>query len=163
MTDERYPEEKLWDMIEDIRVAMLTTARGDRLESRPMHAYVDRDARCLWFLTELGSEKTQEIGDGENVNLAFVDKDDNSYISMSGQGRVVRDVEKQKQLWSPLAEAWMPQGPESPDVGLIRVDPIDATYWDSPSSKLAMLWEVAKANVSQSPPDNSEVRKVSLR
>lgn len=162
MNDERYPETKLWDMIEDIRVAMLTTLRGDKLESRPMHAYLDREARCLWFLTELGSEKTQEIAEGESVNLAFVDKDDHSYISLNGRARVLRDVEKQKQLWSPFAEAWMPQGPEAPEVGLIRVDAVEATYWDSPSSKLAMLWEVAKANVTQMPPDSSEVRKVNL-
>lgn len=30
-------------MIDDIRVAMLTTKLGDKLESRPMYAYLDRD------------------------------------------------------------------------------------------------------------------------
>ena len=98
MTDTRYPEAKLWEMIEDIRVAMLTTRRGDRLESRPMHAYVDPGENCLWFLTELGSEKTLEIAEGESVNLAFVDKDDQSYISVTGRARVVRDLAKQRQL-----------------------------------------------------------------
>ncbi len=162
MTDTRYPEAKLWEMIEDIRVAMLTTRRGDRLESRPMHAYVDPGENCLWFLTELGSEKTLEIAEGESVNLAFVDKDDQSYISVTGRARVVRDLAKQRQLWNAFAQAWMPEGPEGEDVGLIRVDPIDATYWDSPSSKLAVLWEVAKANLTKEPPSNSEVRKVNL-
>lgn len=162
MSDDRYPETKLWEMIDDIRVAMLTTKRGDRLESRPMHAYLDRDARCLWFITPLDTEKTHEIADGEAVNLAFVDKDDQTYVSLNGHARVVRDVAKQKELWNAFAEAWLPQGPEAPDVGLIRVDPIDATYWDSPSSKIAKLWEVAKANATQTPPDNDEVRKVSL-
>jgi general stress protein 26 len=162
MSEERYPEAKLWEIVDDIRVAMMTTRRGDRLESRPMHAYFDRDERCLWFITALDSAKTEEIEDGEAVNLAFVDKDDNSYVSMNGHARVVRDVEKQRELWSRFAEAWMPQGPEGANVGLIRVDPTDATYWDSPSSRLAMLWDVAKANATQTPPDSSEVRKVNL-
>lgn len=162
MTDNNYPETKLWDMIDDIRVAMLTTQRGGKLESRPMHAYLDRDQRCLWFLTSLESEKTDEIAEGEAVNLAFVDRDDQNYVSMSGRARVVRDVQKQKELWNAFAEAWMPEGPEAPDVGLIRVDPIEATYWDSPSSKLAMLWDVAKANITQTPPRDSDVRKVNL-
>lgn len=162
MTDTEYPEAKLWDMIEDIRVAMLTTQNGDRLESRPMHAYVDLEQHCLWFITELGSEKTIEIADAQPVNLAFVDKDEKSYISLTGHARVVRDVAKQQQLWNAVAQAWMPQGPEGEDVGLIRVDPIDATYWDSPSSRLAVLWDVAKANLTKEPPSSSEVRKVNL-
>lgn len=162
MSDDRYPEAKLWDMIEDIRVAMLTTKRGERLESRPMHAFVDRDQRCLWFITELGSEKTHEIAEGEAVNLAFADKDDQSYISVTGHARVVRDVAKQEELWGPFAQAWMPQGPRGEDVGLIRVDPVDATYWDSPSSKIVTLWEVAKANLTKNPPHNSDVGKVSF-
>ena len=163
MSDERYPEAKLWDMIEEIRVAMLTTRRGDSLESRPMSAYIDRDERCIWFITPLDTEKTHEIADGEMINLGFVDPDDQNYVSLSGHARVVRDVAKQKELWNAFAEAWLPQGPEAPDVGLIRVDPTHATYWDSPSGKVAQLWKVAKANVTQTPPEDDEVRKVNLR
>jgi len=162
MSDGRYPEAKLWDMIEDIRVAMLTTSRDGRLESRPMQAYPDRDGRCLWFITSLDSEKTHEIADGEAVNVAFVDRDDQNYVSVEGHARVVRDVAKQKELWSAFAEAWLPQGPEAADVGLIRVDPTDATYWDSPSGRIATLWRVAKANATQTPPHDDEVRKVHM-
>ena len=82
--------------------------------------------------------------------------------SVTGHAHVVRDVAKQKELWSSFAEAWLPQGPEAPDVGLIRVDPIAATYWDSPSGKIAQLWEIAKANVTQTRPDSDEVRKINL-
>ena len=163
MTDERYPEAKLWDMIADIRVAMLTTKHGDKLASRPMHAYLDREARCLWFITPLGTDKTHDISNGEAVNLAFVDMEGQNYVSLNGEAHVVRDVAKAKELWNAIAEAWLPQGPEAPDVGLIRVDPIEATYWDSPSSKIAMLWDVAMANLTQTPPSDGEVRKVSLR
>jgi general stress protein 26 len=162
MSDERYPEAKLWDMIEDIRVAMLTTRHGERMQSRPMQAYPDRDGRCLWFITSLDSEKTHEITDGEAVNVAFVDRDDQNYVSVEGVAYVVRDVAKQKELWSAFAEAWLPQGPEAPDVGLIRVDAVDATYWDSPSGRIATLWRVGKANVTQTPPGGDEVRKVHL-
>lgn len=162
MSDDRYPEEKLWEMVGDIRVAMLTTRHGDSLESRPMSAYVDRDERCIWFITPLDTEKTHEIEDGEMVNLAFVDMDEQNYVSLSGHARVVRDVAKQKELWNAYAEAWLPQGPEAPDVGLIRVEPAQATYWDSPSSKVVQMWEVAKANVTQSPPDKDRIRKVNL-
>lgn len=160
--DTQHPESKLWDMIEDIQTAMLTAKRGDRLESRPMTAYVERDARAIWFLTEIDSEKTREIEEDEAVNLAFVDNDDRSYVSVTGTARVLRDVAKQKQLWNAFAEAWMPEGPEAPNVGLIRVAPVEATYWDSPSSTAVQLWRVAVANATQTPPSGDEVKKVSL-
>jgi len=157
------PVSKLWDLIEDIRICMLATSRGDVIESRPMSAYPDRDAGVIWFITPLDTEKTHEIADGEPVNLAFADTGDSSYVAVVGHAQVIRDVAKQKELWNPFAEAWLPQGPEAPDVGLIRVDPVRATFWDSPSSTVAQLWEVAKANVTQTPPDNDEVRTVNLR
>lgn len=83
-------------------------------------------------------------------------------MSLNGHARVLRDVAKQRELWNAFAEAWLPQGPEAPGVGLIRVDPVDATYWDSPSSKIAELWEVAKANATQNPPPSAKVCKVNL-
>lgn len=157
------PESKLWDMIEEMRTGMLTVKRVDRLESRPMTAYVDRNQRLIWFITELDTKKTDEIEQDEVVNIAFIDNDDRSFVSVSGNARVVRDVAKQKQLWNAFAEAWLPEGPEAPNVGLIRVEPTDATYWDSPSSTAAQLWRIAVANATQTPPKGDDIRKVNLR
>jgi general stress protein 26 len=157
MTDET----KVWDLIEDIRVAMLTTDTLDGLQSRPMSAYVDRAAHAIWFITRIDSDKTNEINDDAHVNLAFADSKSNKYISVTGTARVVRDPVKQKQLWNAFAEAWMPEGPEAPTTGLIHVTPAAATLWDSPG-KLAMLVKVAKANITQTPPKDDKVTHVTL-
>jgi len=74
--DDLSAEANLWDMIEGIRVVMLTTKRGDKLDSRPMHAYLDPEQRCLWFIAPFDSEMAHEIEDGEAANPAFVDRDD---------------------------------------------------------------------------------------
>ena len=155
-------EEKFWALIEDIQVAMLTAKRGEKLESRPMSAYVDKGDRAIYFLTKIDSAKTHEIESDEEVNLAFVDNDDRTYVSVTGNARVERNPAKQKQLWGPFAEAWMPEGPEAPSTGLIVVRPTEATYWDSPSSDAVQLFRVAVANVTQSPPKGDEVKKVQL-
>ncbi|MGI4876599.1 MAG: pyridoxamine 5'-phosphate oxidase family protein, partial [Janthinobacterium lividum] len=63
MDDGNAAETKLWKLIEDIRVAMLTTEAGGSLESRPMSAYVDKEERIIWFLTRIDSGKTGEIAD----------------------------------------------------------------------------------------------------
>ncbi len=152
---------KFWKMIEDIRVAMLTTETSNGLESRPMSAYVDRDTHSIWFITRIDSEKTNEIKDDAHVNLAFADSKANSYVSVTGTARVVRDPTKTKELWNPFAEAWMPEGPEAPTTGLIHVTPSHATLWDSPSGVLQMI-RVAAANFTQSPPKADTVKHVTL-
>lgn len=159
MTDS--PRDKLWKLVTDIRYAMLTTEDGGRLSSRPMAAYVDRDAGMIRFITNLDTEKTHAIGDGDAVNLAFVDIGNEHYVSVEGTARVLQDAALQKKMWNPFAEAWLPQGPEAADVGLIEVTPSEATYWDSPSSKLVQLWQVAVANITQTPP-SGEMETVKL-
>ena len=161
MAEDKDVDGRLWDMIEDIRVAMLTTAAGHSLESRPMSAYVDKEARLIWFLTRIDSGKTDEIADDAQVNLAFADTAGKSFVSVSGTARVVRDIAKQKQLWNAFAEAWMPEGPEAATTALICVRPAHGTYWDSPG-KLATLFQVAKANITQTPASSGDVRHVSL-
>ncbi len=150
-----HPEAKLWDTIETIRTAMLTTKAGDTLQSRPMSAYVDKATHKIYFITHLDTEKTHEIGEGDAVNLAFADASSQNYISIEGHARVTQDAMRQKALWNSYAEAWLPQGPESPDVGLIEVTPTQATYWNAPSSKLVQLWKVGVANVLQTPPSSN--------
>lgn len=152
---------KFWDAIEDIRVAMLTTETDNGLESRPMSAYVDRQAGDIWFITKLNTDKTQEIKDNAHVSLAFANASTNKYVSVTGTARVVRDVAKQQELWGPFAEAWLPEGPEAPTTGLIHVTPAYGTVWDSPG-KLATLFRVAKANVTQTPPKDDHVVHVNL-
>ncbi len=152
---------KFWKMIDDIRVAMLTTETTDGLQSRPMSAYVDKDTSSIWFITRIDSDKTEEIKDDSHVNLAFADAKANSYVSVTGTARVVRDPAKTKELWNPFAEAWLPEGPEAPTTGLIHVTPQHATFWDSPSGVLQMV-RVAAANITQSPPKTDKVTHVTL-
>lgn len=152
---------KVWDMIEDIRVAMLTTDTPHGLESRPMSAYVDKAGHAIWFITRIDSDKTDEIKEDAHVNLAFADSKANKYVSVTGTARVVRDPVKQKELWNPFAEAWLPEGPDAPTTGLIHVTPAQATLWDSPG-KLALLVQVAKANITQTPPKDDNVTRVTL-
>ena len=153
--------DKLWDMIKDIRTGMLTTHGPAGLDSRPMSASVDRNDAKLWFITRIDSGKTHEIEDDADVNVAFASPGANSWVSVSGTARIVRDAGKAKQLWSPFAEAWMPEGPEAPTTALIEVTPTHATIWDAPN-KLVQLVQVAAANITQKPPSGGDVTHVTL-
>lgn len=155
------PETKLWKTVKDIRTAMLTTEGERGLESRPMATYLDEDTRVIHFITRSDSGKIDDIQDDAKINLAYADTAADTYVSVTGTARVVRDVARQKELWNAFAEAWMPEGPEAATTALIEVRPQHATIWDTPG-KVRQLFEVARANLTQIPASSGDVTHVSL-
>jgi general stress protein 26 len=154
---------KLWSMIKDIKVAMMTSWDGHRLHSRPMHGHQEEFEGKLYFFTKRNSGKTGEIERYDQINLAYADPDDQNYVSVAGQGRISTDRELMKRYWSPMAAAWFPKGLDDPDLALIEVEAESAQYWDSTDSSMRYLWEVARANVTGREPDMGENAKVELK
>jgi general stress protein 26 len=131
--------EKLCEMIKDIDFCMLTTVdENDELHSRPMSLNGDVDEEGnLWFFTSSSSHKASEIERTPNVNVSFVDTSDQRYVSSSGTAQLVHDRNKIKELWKPVLKAWFPDGPDQPDVVLLKVKMTKAEYWDGPSSTIS--------------------------
>ncbi|RPH45330.1 MAG: pyridoxamine 5'-phosphate oxidase [Burkholderiales bacterium] len=142
--DRRYQD--VVEQIEAIRVAMMTTTEDDgRLRSRPMHVMrVDGDG-TLWFLTNDGSHKLENLA---HVNLSFADADDADWLSVCGSGEVVRDRATIAGLWSPMARPWFPRGADDPDLVALRVRADEIEYWDASSSRMMRLLEMARAAVT---------------
>ena len=131
--------EKLREMIKDIDLCMLTTVdESDDLHSRPMSLNGDVDEQGnLWFFTSSNSHKASEIERTPNVNVSFIDTDQQHYVSISGDAELVKDKQKIKELWKPVLKAWFPDGPDQADVALLKVRVKKAEYWDTPSSTIA--------------------------
>lgn len=146
---------KLWDMIKDIKFAMLTTRHSNgHLHSRPMttqNRSIDEDD-ALWFFMSRSREPLHDLEQEDQVNLAYAKPDDQTYVSVSGVAQVVDDVQRKHDLWNKANEAWFPQGPDDADVALVKVTITHADYWDATGSKLVRLYELAKANVTGQPP-----------
>lgn len=162
-SDRAAAQAKLWSMIGDIKVAMMTSWDGHALHARPMHGHQEEFTGKLCFFTRLASGKTDEIARYDQINLAYADVHSNTYVSVSGQGTITTDREKMRKYWSPMASAWFPKGLDDPDLGLIEVDAQSAQYWDSTSSSMRYLWEVARANLTGREPDMGENEKLALR
>lgn len=157
--------EKIRDLIKGIRFAMLTTVDTDgSLRSRPMAAQELEFDGELWFFTGASSPKVGEVERDHRVNVSFADPDDNTYVSISGTARLVRDKAKAKELWNPALKAWFPQGLDDPELALLRVEVEKAEYWDSPSSKMVQLYGLVKATLTGKRPDNiGEHEKLDLQ
>lgn len=138
---------KVAELISGQRLGMLTTSAPDgTLTSRPMALQeVDFDGD-LWFYAERGSRKLAHIDADPRVNVTVGSGSD--WVSLTGRAAVVTDDAKKRELWNAGVAAWFPQGPESDDVQLLRVEGDSAEYWDSPGGRLATLVSFAKAKVT---------------
>lgn len=146
---------KLWDLIKDIRFAMLTTRQMDgSLRSRPMTTQNQSadQLNCLWFFTSRMAEAAQDIRTDHQVGVTYSSPDDDSYVSVTGTATIDEDMAKKKQLWSKMAEAWFPDGVTDPDLALIRIEIHTADYWDVKANKMVQLLAMAKAVVTGKPP-----------
>lgn len=132
-------------LIEPIRVAMLTTFdHHGALVSQPM-VPLEMDAHgALWFFTDLRSEKVEHL---QVVNLSFTDADRATYVSISGRGEIHEDRDQLERLWTPMARPWFPDGVESTHLGLLKIVPQEAEYWDVPHSRMVRLVAMAASAV----------------
>ena len=85
-----------------------------------------------------------------------------SWVSLTGHAVVVDDLAKKQQLWNAVVEAWFPDGPDDPDVVLLRVEASSAEYWDTPGGRLASAFSLAKAKVTGKPYSGGENETVRL-
>lgn len=155
---------KLYELIKDVRIAMMTSVESDgSLHSRPMYSHKADEAGDLWFFTHGRTPKVGELAKDSQVNLAYSNPDDQTYVSVSGKAEIVREQAKIKELWSEGLRTWFPKGPDDPDIALIRVHPHGGEYWDQPSRTIVQLYGYVKARVTGEPPyELGDQKKVSL-
>lgn len=164
MADIRHEDnEKIWSLIKDARVAMLTSEREGRLYSRPMVASQKAFDGSLWFFTRKSSPKVAEVEAHRQVNASYASSSDNSYVSLSGVAVVVDDRAAIDAHWNEWIKTWFPDGKDDPDIALIRVDVDTAEYWDAPSSKMVVAFDYLKARLSGKTPDLGENRTIEVR
>lgn len=145
---------KLWELIKDIRFAMLTVRHGDgTLRSRPMTTQNEKDDRggTLWFFASRRGESVFDLQQSADVNVCYSDIGKDAYVSVSGKARIVDDIEKKRALFGTLAKAWFPGGAEDPDLALMAVTIEQAEYWDVKSSHLTQLVKMATAALTGKP------------
>ena len=122
---------KLADTMKHVEFCMMTTvaANGD-LHSRPMSNNKDVEwDGDTWFFTQADSSQAREIQANPNVNLGYSRPDKMVFVSLTGRGEIVHDEERKKELWYKALEIFLPEGPEDPNVVLIRVHADYAFYW----------------------------------
>ena len=97
--------EQLYEMVEEIEVAMMTTRRPDgHLESRPMATQKRASGADLWFVAAEGSGKTRDIAADPHVNLAYYKDRTREWVSVSGIATLSRDRGTIHELYARVAD-----------------------------------------------------------
>jgi general stress protein 26 len=155
-------QHKLWELIKDIRFAMLAHRHGDGLHAHPLttqnkslHA-----GEPLYFFVSKRTEVGQRLRTDGRVCLTYADPHKDRYISITGQARISEDAAKKKELFNALAKAWFPGGHDDPDLELVEVEIEHAEYWDVKESKTTQVLKMAAAAVSGHRPEMGEHREL---
>jgi general stress protein 26 len=174
-TDDAVSTEKklddLYDLIDGIEVAMFTTRRADgQLVSRPMQTQERESGVDLWFMTNVETHKLDDLMADPHVNLAYYKDRSREWVSVSGIATVSTDRDLVRELYKPDWKAWLGDeggqrdgSANDPRIALILVDAQSVTYMKVTKPRPVVLFEVAKAMVTGSPPDVGSIRNVTER
>ncbi|HEY7662531.1 MAG TPA: pyridoxamine 5'-phosphate oxidase family protein [Xanthobacteraceae bacterium] len=154
--------DRVWEIIEKVGIAMLTTRSAGGLRARPLEARPERDAGLIWFVTDARSGKEHEIEAEHDIGLVFIDVKDKAYLSITARAQVRRDHAKAAEIWRSTDNAWW-HGPDDPNVCVLRVRPVTAELWDGPASAAVAAFEFAKARITGAKPNLGENRKVTVK
>ncbi len=163
------PLERLYALIDDIEIAMMTTRRPDgHLRSRPMATQKQAPGADLWFVAREGSGKLREIEGDPHVNLAYLQSSTMEWISVSGEAFLSRDRETIRQLHASDWAMWFPDEgdprhgtPDDPRMVLIGVKVHAAEFLEVHQPTPVVLFELAKGWLTGTEPDVGEMHSLS--
>src|SRR5579885_2721709 len=84
-------ETRIWTLIEDTGVGMLTTRFDGGLRARPLEPRPDRAAGVIYFITDARGLKGDEIEADPHVCFALINAHDKAYLSLTAHASVLRD------------------------------------------------------------------------
>jgi general stress protein 26 len=155
---------KIGDLIQDIRMCMMTTAASDgSFDARPMATQFPKDFDgTLWFLTRNESGKVAEIQQDDHVSLLYADNGDSKYVSIKGRASVSHDKAKIHELWNSMYKAWFPDGEDDPAITVLEVRMTEADFWEASSSRLVRGIKYLAAAATGGKVDVGEAGKVTV-
>jgi general stress protein 26 len=159
---------RLYDFIDDIGIAMMTTRRADgHLRSRPMATQKAAPGADLWFVARTGSGKLAELAVDPHVNVAYLKGSSGGWVSVSGEAVISQDRAIIHQLYSPDWAIWFDKGDdprhgtaEDPRIALIGVTVHGAEFLEVNGPRPVVLFEIAKGWLTGNEPELGEMHRL---
>lgn len=171
--DEEVPLEKklddLYELIDGIETAMLTSRRADgSLVSRAMQTQRRTAGTDLWFMTNIESEKFEELALDPHVNVSYFRDRTREWVSVSGHAILSRDRDLIDSLYKPDWKAWLGDqgdglrdgGPRDPRIVLVLVEADSVVYSKNDRPIPLALFQIVKGMITGEPPKVADLREI---
>ncbi|WP_442484933.1 pyridoxamine 5'-phosphate oxidase family protein [Aeoliella sp. SH292] len=153
--------DELYELLDDMDVALLTTRRPDgMLVTRPMATQDHGPVADLWFVTDINTHKVDEIEADPHVSVGYYNHSSKEWVSVSGTATVTQDRARIRELYAPDWKIWFADeggnrdgGPDDPRLALLLVTANSVVYLKNDLSTPAVLFEMAKGYVTGKQPD----------
>jgi general stress protein 26 len=157
--------DRFYRLIEHIDTAMMTTRRRDgHLQSRAMANQRQAPGADLWFVTNEGAPKLDDLAFDPHLNLSYYRPSSAEWVSASSTGVVSRDREKIRELWAPDWKLWFPEEgdrrhgtADDPRMVLIGVTVHAAVFLEVKLPKPILIYEAIKGWATGTEPDIGEI------
>ena len=159
----------LYELIDGIETAMLTTRRHDgSLVSRAMQTQRRTAGADLWFMTNLESEKFEELAVDPHVNVSYFRDRTREWVSVSGHAILSRDRDVIDALYKPDWKAWLGDqgdgvrdgGTRDPRIVLVLVEADSVVYSKNDRPMPLALFQVVKGMITGEPPKVADLREI---
>ncbi len=131
------------EIVKKQSICMMVTATEEQTAAQ-RHARGQRiDRGVFWFLTLRTSEKFEELTLDPRISLYFANPGKQEYLAVHGHTTVSNDRARMKELFSPLAKAWVPEGAEDPDLRFLVVTPDESATTGTP--RTAPWWREGRS------------------
>ncbi|MFP4274629.1 MAG: pyridoxamine 5'-phosphate oxidase family protein [Paracoccaceae bacterium] len=152
-------ETTFWNRIDDVQAGLLD-ADGER--PVPMSPKADAKEKTIYFITAAGSSADRAAKSGGEARFQVADPKANLYANIVGRLDESGDKERLDAMWSAMAAAWFEKGRDDPAIRLVKFTPHEGEVWATDSAA-GFLYEIAKANVTDSLPDTGEHGRIAFR
>jgi general stress protein 26 len=143
----------VWDLIENIHMALLVTRDGEKVDARPMAASVRRKDHRIYILANAGEDSDRQIQADSSVVLYF-QGGSSTYVVLHGTANSSDDRAKIAELWTAFDKAWW-DSPDDPRIRLISIAPQEAEYWEG-SGKIVAYAKMLAAAATGTRPNTGE-------
>lgn len=161
----------LYEHIDDIEIAMMTTRRRDgHLQSRAMGTQKRAGGADLWFVSLDDTPKIRDLRHDPHLNLSYYKDRTREWVSVSGVATLTTDRATIHALYAPDWKVWFPNGDDprhgtadDPRIVLIGVDVHAAVFLEVDKPAPVVLFEMVKGWVTGDTPDVGEMHHIERR
>ena len=131
------------------------------LVSRPMAVQDTEFDGNLWLLATKDSPKIAQIKSDAHVGVTYMSND--TWFSIDGHAELVDDRQRIHDYWNPFVQAWFTDGPDDPNITLIKVVGERGEWWETKGNRVTSTLGMLRSAVTGKPAtDIGENEKVEL-